>query len=75
MCARYGARLYPKVGLKDVFPIEDSGLSSALYGLGKSYRAQGRNKEARDAYRVYLLRFPNGRDASAARRQIDELAN
>ncbi|WP_437785393.1 DUF2726 domain-containing protein [Sorangium sp. So ce1097] len=30
-CSRLGARVCPKVGLKDVLPIEDSGLSSELF--------------------------------------------
>jgi TolA-binding protein len=52
---------------------KDAHLSTALFGLGEAYRALGRRKEALDAFRVYLLRFPAGRDAKAARKQIDQL--
>jgi cytochrome c-type biogenesis protein CcmH/NrfG len=37
---------------------KDGHLAAALFGLGEAYRAQDRRKEARDAFHVYLLRFP-----------------
>jgi tetratricopeptide (TPR) repeat protein len=52
---------------------KDAHLSGALFGLGQAYRALGRRKDALDAFRVYLLRFPAGPEIKAARKHVAEL--
>jgi tetratricopeptide (TPR) repeat protein len=51
----------------------DGHFGPALFGLGEAYRELGRKGEALTAFRLYLTRFPNSREANAARRQIDQL--
>jgi len=52
----------------------DEGYAPALFGLGEAYREQGRRDLAVQAFEAYLARQPSGRDAAAARRQIQQLS-
>jgi tetratricopeptide (TPR) repeat protein len=53
--------------------LKDGHYAPALFGLGEAYREMGRKGEALTAFRLYLSRFPSSREASAARRQIEQL--
>jgi predicted Zn finger-like uncharacterized protein len=48
--------------------------ADALIGLGDAYRKLGRTKDALEAYRSYLKRFPKGDQRSIAQRQSELLA-
>jgi|GEM_PF-796277 len=50
-----------------------SGYGEAMMGLGKAYRETHRDAEALAIYRDYLERFPNGPDATMARRWLSSL--
>jgi len=50
-----------------------SGYGEAMMGLGKAYRETHRDAEALAIYRDYLERFPNGPDATMARRWLAAL--
>jgi hypothetical protein len=52
----------------------DERYTPALFGLGEAYREQGRRDLAVQAFQAYLAREPAGRDAAAARRQIQQLS-
>jgi hypothetical protein len=53
--------------------VKDGNFAPALFGLGEAYREQGRKNEALTAFRLYVTRHPNSREANAARRQIEQL--
>ncbi len=54
-------------------PAANRGFADALLGLGEAYRQSGRRQQALEAYRSYLQRSPNGREANVARRQVSQL--
>jgi tetratricopeptide (TPR) repeat protein len=54
--------------------IKDGHYPPALFGLGEAYREQGRKAEALSAFRLYLSRYPSTRQASAAKRQVEQLS-
>jgi predicted Zn finger-like uncharacterized protein len=66
-------RSQPRQAINYFRPAAKSGNPEALIGLGDAYRRLGRVRDALDAYKQYMQRYPRGERRSIAQRQIELL--
>jgi tetratricopeptide (TPR) repeat protein len=66
-------RSQTRIALLRFKPAARAGHAEAWIGLGDTYRRVGRMRDALDAYKTYLSRFPKGPRKSIAERQIQLL--
>jgi predicted Zn finger-like uncharacterized protein len=66
-------RSQPNLAVTHFRPAAKSGHAEAFIGLGDAYRRLGRSRDALDAYKTYLQRYPTGARSSIAQRQSELL--
>jgi predicted Zn finger-like uncharacterized protein len=66
-------RSQPRQAINHFRPAAKGGNPEALIGLGDAFRRLGRARDALDAYKEYMQRYPRGERRSIAQRQIELL--
>jgi tetratricopeptide (TPR) repeat protein len=64
----------PQLAAEHFLAAARAGNEDALIGLADAYRRLGRPRDALRSYQNYLNRFPNGKQISIARAQVERLS-